>query len=78
MEVIFEEEDGETEVVIGEFLYWRGYTEEEWGYCEEPPDLEDSPEPSEDEERDEPVNAECPYGYSAGYVNSLVLGADTN
>ena len=28
-EVIYEEEDEETEYVIDEFVYWRGHTEEE-------------------------------------------------
>ena len=46
-EVIFEDED-ETEIVIDEFLWWRGYTEKEWGDYDAPPDMLNSHEPSED------------------------------
>ena len=30
IEVILEEEDEETEIIIDDVLWWRGHTEEEW------------------------------------------------
>ena len=62
-EVIFEEEDEETEIIINDFLWFRGCTkeerEEEWGFSDEHPQKSNSPERSERDEEEEQVNAEC-------------------